>query len=548
MRGTISKVVWLAGLVALGYLTEIVGVRAQALDITSDAATGVRLGIPRDLVGPPSITRWGQNWAGKQISIDTLSFGTEGTLAEHLEKFENKKNRTFTRHEIETNRFVLEGRDSGRNGEDYLFHVEMQTNNGEYRGLSIVYTASTRRQIEPVVQSVVSSFEPFPKRVIAATTQPPESPEKKAAERKIQELTDTIAERDRRLTDLGAKLARLEGETQASQRERDLRAERDQLLKEQDGLRKQRDDLRKERDELANAQGDLRRQISELKKRLEELPQAGETSTARLALVIGNDRYKNLPANQQLARAVNDATAVGNALVDIGFKVTQRENLEQRDLLFALDEFAQKIKPGDIALVFFAGHGVAIAGANYILPTDVQPIGANEEGRLRIMSVAEETIISQLQSKARVVVLILDACRDNPFRQGPQRSFTGAERGLTRVPERDGVLSIYSAGFGQTALESLGPNDRNCNSVFTRVLVGALYRTRETHLAEIMYDVSEEVEKEAATIGHQQKPATYNQAGRLFLASGTSPHAPPRGNAMGGGDDSCAGRRAVLSP
>ncbi|MBI4274202.1 MAG: caspase family protein, partial [Rhizobiales bacterium] len=103
----------------------------------------------------------------------------------------------------------------------------------------------------------------------------------------------------------------------------------------------------------------------------------------RVALVIGNDRYPNLPADKQLSKAVNDARAIGNALEKIGFSVIRGENLDRRGMVDRLFTFTQKIQPGDMAVVFYAGHGVAISGGNYLLPTDMPLPQPGEEPRVR---------------------------------------------------------------------------------------------------------------------------------------------------------------------
>ena len=248
----------------------------------------------------------------------------------------------------------------------------------------------------------------------------------------------------------------------------------------------------------------------------------------RIALVVGNDRYPNLGENQQLAKAVNDARAVGDALEKLGFSVLRGENLDRQGMVDRLFAFTQKIKPGDMAVLFFAGHGVAISGANYLLPSDARPALPGEEARVRNMAISEADILADIQErKARVAVLVLDACRDNPFRLPGALRSVGTDRGLLRAREAEGVFAIYSAGFGQSALDRLGPNDPSQNSVFTRLLVPALART-DAHLADIVIDLREEVARLAATIGHQQFPAYYDQTrgGRVYLmARGTA--APP---------------------
>src|SRR3954451_23275470 len=80
----------------------------------------------------------------------------------------------------------------------------------------------------------------------------------------------------------------------------------------------------------------------------------------RIALVIGNDSYQNLPADRQSQRAVNDARAIGGTLGKLGFEVIGGENLTRQGLVDKLDEMTRKLSPGDIAFFFFAGHGVTI--------------------------------------------------------------------------------------------------------------------------------------------------------------------------------------------
>ena len=240
----------------------------------------------------------------------------------------------------------------------------------------------------------------------------------------------------------------------------------------------------------------------------------------RVALVIGNDRYQNLPADKQLAKAVNDARAVGAALEKIGFTVIRGENLDRQGMIDRIFAFTKQIKPGDTAVLFYAGHGVAISGGNYLLPTDVRPAAPGEEARVRNMAIGEADIMADIQErKARVTVLMLDACRDNPFRQPGLTRSVGNSRGLGRGAEGEGVFAVYSAGFGQSALDSLGPDDRSPNSVFTRVLAPALSRT-DTALSDLIIDVRESVAKLAATVDHQQYPAYYDQTrgGRVFLS------------------------------
>jgi hypothetical protein len=154
------------------------------------------------------------------------------------------------------------------------------------------------------------------------------------------------------------------------------------------------------------------------------------------------------------------------------------------------------------------------------------------EARVRGNSVAEGDIVGEIQAKgARVAVLVIDACRDNPFPRSGTRSI-GNTRGLADAKPARGVFTIYSAGIGQTALDRLEKNDPNPNSVFTRVFVQQLVRA-DLHLADLAVDVRERVAELALQAKddagrpepHEQTPAYYDQTigGRFYLAG----RAPP---------------------
>ncbi len=238
----------------------------------------------------------------------------------------------------------------------------------------------------------------------------------------------------------------------------------------------------------------------------------------RVALVIGNNSYANLPANEQLQKAVNDARAVGGALKAVGFDVIQGENLGRSALLGRFDTLMQRLEPGDIAFFFFAGHGVALDGANYILPADVPNVVAGQEARLKGEAIGESYIAGELTGRGvRVAVVVLDACRNNPFARSG-RSVGGA-RGLAAPPQVSGVFSLYSASSGQEAMDRLFDGDPNPNSVFTRVLVPMLGRPG-LDLTDLARDVRDEVMRIAANAGLTQRPAYYDETagGRFYLA------------------------------
>ncbi|MCW6509360.1 caspase family protein [Lichenifustis flavocetrariae] len=240
----------------------------------------------------------------------------------------------------------------------------------------------------------------------------------------------------------------------------------------------------------------------------------------RVALVIGNNHYGQLDADHQLQKAINDAQAVGDALLRDGFQVLRGTDLTRAEMVDKLYDLTSRLQPGDTALFYFAGHGVALGSGNYLLPTDVPDVAPGQEMRIASQSIAEADVISSMQDKgARVSIVILDACRDNPFKKTGARS-VGLERGFGRMPEANGVFSLYSAGYGQSALDRLSDDDRNPNSVFTRVLVPLLTRPG-LNLDDLAYEIREDVAKLAATTPdhHEQIPAAYDQiiGGRVYL-------------------------------
>ncbi len=120
----------------------------------------------------------------------------------------------------------------------------------------------------------------------------------------------------------------------------------------------------------------------------------------RVALAIGNDFYPNLPADRQLQKAANDAATVAEALKSLGFEVIVGTNLGRQAMIDKLADFTARLEPGDTAALFFAGHGVAIAGVNYLIPSDVPAVTEGAEARVRGASLAEPDLIAELQAKS----------------------------------------------------------------------------------------------------------------------------------------------------
>jgi Caspase domain len=186
------------------------------------------------------------------------------------------------------------------------------------------------------------------------------------------------------------------------------------------------------------------------------LTNAGPTSSAvneinspnRIALVIGNSNYQVGP----LANPANDAKAMANSLRDTGFEVMQYTNLNKRELEDSLRSFGSKIPRGGVALFYFAGHGVQVKGVNYLVP-----IGARleKEGDAEYEAVDAGRIMNELESAgSRLNIVILDACRNNPFSQRVR----SLSRGLAVMSAPSGTVVAYATGPGEVASDGDGKN------------------------------------------------------------------------------------------
>jgi hypothetical protein len=235
----------------------------------------------------------------------------------------------------------------------------------------------------------------------------------------------------------------------------------------------------------------------------------------RVALVIGNNDYRNVP---KLQKAVNDARTMGDTLKQLGFNVMVAENLNRQQFSQTLLVFDNSVGPGDTAFFFFAGHGFEIAGQNYLLPTDVPAAAEGQEELVRDASVLADRIVERLQNKkVRTSILVFDACRNNPFERSGTRAVAGGGglAPMSQLPE--GVFSVFSAGYKQTALDRLSNDDNSPNSVFTRTFARELLQPGE-NLVEVTQRTRKLVSEMAATIGHRQIPAYTDQmVDNLFL-------------------------------
>lgn len=171
----------------------------------------------------------------------------------------------------------------------------------------------------------------------------------------------------------------------------------------------------------------------------------------RVALVIGNSNYQTAP---RLANPGNDAQSVAQLLSSAGFEVTQATDLTRGDMVKAVQDFSAKVAargPGAVAMIYYAGHGVQVAGENYLLPVDANIASPSD---LDGNSVRLVDVIGTLESiPSRMRIVVLDACRNNPF-----PGINDAGRGLAIVDAPNGSIVGYSTAPGMEALDGDGNN------------------------------------------------------------------------------------------
>lgn len=168
----------------------------------------------------------------------------------------------------------------------------------------------------------------------------------------------------------------------------------------------------------------------------------------RVALVIGNAAYQGASA---LRNPVNDAKAMSNALNGLGFEVIEVTDATQKEMLRAVTAFGGKLNAETAALFFYAGHGLQVRGKNYIVPVDAQ---IETEAAVASESVGVDTVLEQL-NVSKVSIIILDACRNNPFERSFRKMGGG---GLAQMEAPKGSFIAYATAPGKTANDGNGKN------------------------------------------------------------------------------------------
>ena len=237
----------------------------------------------------------------------------------------------------------------------------------------------------------------------------------------------------------------------------------------------------------------------------------GGSGGARVALVVGNSAYTR---TSPLANPVNDAADMAAALEGLDFDVILEMDADEDAMDDALADFEERSAGAAVALVFYAGHGMEMNGANYLVPVDAELATASAVGRETIAL----DMVLDATSGARTRIVILDACRNNPF----ARSMRGARRanvrsgGLAAVSTGEGLLVAYAAAAGDVAADGEGSR----NSPFTTALLEHL-RSPGVELRVMLGNVGGAVSR---STGADQQPFVYTSlSGEHYLAGRDEP-------------------------
>ena len=238
-------------------------------------------------------------------------------------------------------------------------------------------------------------------------------------------------------------------------------------------------------------------------------PSSAQGFNTRVALVIGNSSYVSAPA---LPNPANDAAAMSDSLRRLGFDVTEGTDLDTAGMVSALRSFGAKAESADVALVFYAGHGIQVSGENYLLPIDAS---LQRERDLNYEGMPLNLIISEASLARKLAVVIVDACRDNPFTgqlrtaMGPTRS-SAVGRGLVRVDAPADTLVAFATRDGDVAEDGAG-----YNSPFTSALL--------THMGEPGVEIGDYFRRVRDSVitstNGRQEPYVYGSIGadRFYL-------------------------------
>jgi tetratricopeptide (TPR) repeat protein len=217
---------------------------------------------------------------------------------------------------------------------------------------------------------------------------------------------------------------------------------------------------------------------------------------ARVALVIGNSNYRNAGA---LPNPKHDAEAVSKALNAVGFQVVIGQDLSREQLASLLKEFSAMADSAEWAVIYYAGHGIELGGSNYVVPVDAK---FTTDRDVSFEAVTLEQVVQSVEGASKLRLVILDACRDNPFSQKMIRSsgLRSIGKGLGNIEPEGTTLVAYAAKHGQTADDGTGKN-----SPYALALTRAI-QTPGLEINQVFRKVHDDV---MAATGKRQQPFTY---------------------------------------
>ena len=244
------------------------------------------------------------------------------------------------------------------------------------------------------------------------------------------------------------------------------------------------------------------------------------SAAQRVALVIGNAEYAHAP---ELANPLNDANDIGTALDRLGFEVTTLENADYDAMRRGLRAFTRASAAAEIALVFYAGHGIEVDKRNFLIPVDARLLSDRE---VEFETVALDLVSRSVEGASGLSLVILDACRDNPFAAAMKRSGASRSigRGLARIEPAGETLVAYAAKGGSVAADGEGRNSPYSTALLAHLEepgleVGLMFRkVRDAVLA---------------ATGRQQEPFVYGSLSSKGFYFSTPP-APAPSASVGG--------------
>ena len=253
---------------------------------------------------------------------------------------------------------------------------------------------------------------------------------------------------------------------------------------------------------------------------LVSVPIVGDAAPERrVALVIGNSNYMDAP----LRNPVNDATDMASVLKKLGFSVTLKTDANQRAMKESIRSFGRQLTNGGVGLFYFAGHGIQYRGRNYLMPVHAE---VNSEADVEYEAVDAGRVLAQMESAGNNLnIIILDACRNNPF----ARSFRSADKGLAKMDAPTGSILAYATAPGSVAADGHGRNGLYTEKLLKRMQTPGI--TVERMFKLVRKDV---------TRGSGKNQVPWESSSLMgdfyFITSKAKSHKPDRGISIEGRD------------